>query len=79
MGTLKVDRAGLFNNQNVYSGDLDPLSRGLRGGVRISKYIAICHNILGIFEISLEYLKIRRISKYIAGAASADPKKVNKD
>ena len=79
VGTLKVDRAGLFNNQNVYSGDLIPLSRGLRGGVRISKYIAICHNILGIFEISLEYLKIRRISKYIVGAASADPKKVNKD
>ena len=24
VGTLKVDRAGLFNNQNVYSGDLDP-------------------------------------------------------
>ena len=51
LGTLKVDQCASapFNNQNVYSGDL-PLPPRPQGGVRISKYIAICQNILGIFE-----------------------------
>lgn len=54
-GLWKLTDQVLFNNQNVYSGDL-PLSPGLR---EVSEYL----NISPFAGISSEYLKIRRIHR----------------
>ena len=70
-GLWKLTRAAApFNNQNVYS-RTSPLPRP-RGGVRISKYIAICQNILAqnIWK-SGEYLNT-------STAASSPPRKWTK-